>query len=139
MPARRPELERANPSHSLTVHAVAGQTVGSMRQMPPHSGRHPPARVIRLRADAPGKPAEGAACNGCGVCCAWAPCPAGIWVSGRRQGRCRALAWDGARYRCGLLAQPRRFVRWLPAAWTRRLAARWIAAGQGCDAALTTV
>ncbi|MCP5287440.1 MAG: hypothetical protein H6933_21325 [Burkholderiaceae bacterium] len=97
-----------------------------------------PARVIRLRADAPGKPDLGQPCNGCGVCCAWAPCPAGIWVSRRRQGRCRALGWDGSRYRCGLLAQPRRFVRWLPEAWTRRLAARWIAAGEGCDAALST-
>jgi hypothetical protein len=97
----------------------------------------PSSRVIRLRVDAPAKPATGAACNGCGVCCAWAPCPAGVLISGRRHGRCRALGWDGARYRCGLLARPQRFVRWLPAAWVHRLAARWIAAGQGCDATLS--
>lgn len=94
------------------------------------------ARVIHLRADAPAKPPEGAACNGCGLCCAWAPCPAGIVVSRRWQGRCRALRWDGGRYRCGLLSAPGRFVRLLPATWVRALAARWIAAGRGCDASL---
>lgn len=81
-------------------------------------------------------PAPGAACNGCGVCCAYAPCPAGMLLSRRRRGACTALLWDGGRYRCGLLARPRRFVPWLPARWTQRLAARWIAAGRGCDASL---
>jgi hypothetical protein len=107
----------------------------------PHRPAAPPARaqrVLRLRVDAPPKPQVGADCNGCGVCCAWAPCPAGIWVSRRRHGRCRALLWDGGAYRCGLLAAPRRFLPLLPAAWTRRLAARWIAAGRGCDAELDT-
>lgn len=103
---------------------------------PPAPASAAAPRVLRLRVEAPPKPAPGTPCNGCGVCCAWAPCPAGIVVSRRRKGRCRALLWDGARYRCGLLADPRRFVRWLPEAWTRRLAARWISAGSGCDAAL---
>lgn len=104
-----------------------------MPQHPPLPRSH---RVIRLRHDAPAKPAAGAACNGCGVCCAWAPCPAGILLSRRRVGRCRALAWDGARYRCNLLRMPARHLRWLPASWVERLAARWIAAGAGCDSTL---
>lgn len=59
----------------------------------------------------------------------------GRLLSGRRQGACKALVWTAAagRYHCGLLAEPRRWLPWLPAALTRRLAQRWIAAGQGCD------
>jgi hypothetical protein len=97
--------------------------------------------VIRLRAQAPAKPAPGAACNGCGVCCAWAPCPLGIVVSGRRHGRCRALRWDAAQrlYRCAMVSQPRSVWRWWPR-WAepalRRLATRWISAASGCDADL---
>ena len=62
----------------------------------------------------------------------------GMLLSRRRRGRCRALAWHGAerRYVCGVLAQPRRWLPWLPAGLGRRLAARWISAAQGCDAAL---
>jgi hypothetical protein len=57
-------------------------------------------------------------------------------LSRRRSGACEALAWDGdaSVYRCGVLAEPRRWLPWLPAAWARRLAWRWIAAGIGCDA-----
>ena len=93
-------------------------------------------RVIAIQAEAPAKPAFGAACNGCGLCCLSEPCPLGMLVSRRRHGRCAALRWDaGSRhYRCGLLGvsadpavPPRgsRLVRWL--VW------RWIAAGSGCD------
>ena len=102
--------------------------------MPPSSR----AKVILLRTDAPAKPPTGAACNGCGLCCAHQPCPMGMLLSRRRRGRCRALAWHSAerRYVCGVLAQPRRWLPWLPAGLGRRLAARWISAAQGCDAAL---
>jgi hypothetical protein len=81
--------------------------------------------VIRIHALAPPKPALGAACNGCGVCCLSEPCPVGMLISLRRTGACRALRWDegAARYRCGLMAH-----RTL-----RPIVARWIAAGQGCD------
>jgi hypothetical protein len=98
-----------------------------------------PARVIFLRPEAPPKPPEGAACNGCGVCCVAAPCPLGMLLSRRRFGRCRALKWDGARavYRCGVIDQPQRWLRWLPARWAQVLARRWIAAGAGCDSSLT--
>lgn len=94
--------------------------------------------VIEIHADAPPKPAEGAPCNGCGLCCAWQPCPVGAWVSGRRTGACAALEWhaDGGRYRCGMVVAPERHVRWLPsiaAPLVRRAVLRWIAAARGCD------
>lgn len=100
-------------------------------------------QVIHLHPDAPTKPSPGAACNGCGVCCASEPCPVGALVSRRLQGACAALVWgDGAQaYRCGLVEQP---AAHLPRAlaWTapllRRLARRLIAAGIGCDCSLET-
>lgn len=96
------------------------------------------AQVIHLHSDAPPKPAAGAACNGCGVCCAAEPCPIGMLVSRRRQGACAALAWGEAagRYRCGLVEQPAAHLPRALAALAplvRRLARRLIAAGAGCD------
>ena len=86
--------------------------------------------IIRIHADAPLKPAFGAACNGCGVCCLAEPCPVGMLVSLRGHGECRALRWDAARsrYRCGLLGTaPGPNGPWRR--WVRRV----IAAGRGCD------
>ena len=82
-------------------------------------------RTIRIHASAPPKPAWGAACNGCGVCCLAEPCPVGMLVSLRRRGACRALRWDpaAARYCCGLMKVPA----------LKAVVKRWIAAGQGCD------
>lgn len=99
-------------------------------------------RVFLLRADAPAKPAPGAPCNGCGVCCAAEPCPVGMLASRRRRGRCRALAWSGdaGRYVCTLVTAPSRHLprglRWL-APLAGRYAKRLIAAGIGCDSAAT--
>ena len=94
-------------------------------------GAMPEPRVIRIEAAAPPKPAVGAACNGCGVCCLAEPCPLGMVWSRRRHGACAALDWDaaGGHYRCGLLlrAQARPLLA--------RLVRRWIGAGQGCDCA----
>lgn len=86
-------------------------------------------RVIRIESAAPPKPALGAACNGCGVCCLVEPCPLGMVWSRSRRGACSALVWDGAagHYRCGVLV---RAQVWRPLA---RLVQRWIGAGQGCD------
>ncbi len=98
-------------------------------------------RIVHLHADAPAKPDEGAACNGCGVCCAASPCPPGVLASGRLNGPCAALVWREADrvYRCGLVETP---ADWLPAALGRgapllaRAARRFIAAGAGCDCSL---
>jgi hypothetical protein len=86
-------------------------------------------RVILLHPEAPPKPQPGAACNGCGVCCAAEPCPVGMLASLRLRGACRLLRWDTAasRYRCGALAGPRLWAL---------LVRRWIAAGTGCDSSL---
>lgn len=94
---------------------------------------------VRLHAAAPPKPPVGTPCNGCGVCCAIAPCPLSHWLLGHRQGACPALTWRGeqgdARYVCGLVVAPTGIARWLP----RRLVLRWIGAGSGCDCDAETV
>ena len=97
-----------------------------------------PLRVILLHPQAPPKPEAGRACNGCGVCCAVAPCPLGIWLSRRRHGECVALSWsdEEERYLCGALAQPARWLPWLPKRAARVLTQRWIAAAKGCDSNL---
>ena len=105
--------------------------------------------TIPIHPLAPAKAAVGAACNGCGVCCLFAPCPLGMLLSGRRSGACAALRWDGAlaQYRCGAIVAPQDVLsqalpqglgRLAPALapWLRRLAVRWIAAGTGCDSNL---
>lgn len=89
--------------------------------------------TLALHADAPPKPEVGAACNGCGLCCAAATCPLGIVLFRRRRGPCPALSWAEGRYSCGVLTDPRRTLPFLPRSWGARLVARWIAAGQGCD------
>ncbi len=97
---------------------------------------HP--KVLYLHAHAPAKPPTGRACNGCGACCAWQPCPLGMLLSRRRHGACSALRWHAAQriYLCAAVAAPRSVLPWLPA-WAApalaRLARRWIAAGAGCD------
>jgi len=98
-------------------------------------------QVILLRVEAPAKPAFGAPCNGCGVCCATEPCPLGVVISRRRTGTCDALVWDEEdnRYSCGAIVNPQavlpRKLAWLAPSFTV-LAKRWIAAGKGCDASL---
>jgi len=103
----------------------------------------PSWQVIHLHAEAPAKPAYGAPCNGCGVCCASEPCPLGMLLSTARKGACKALRWDDARsrYVCGVVSAPHTV---LPgrlrgfAPLLGKLARRWISAGSGCDATLTT-
>ncbi|MCG2576566.1 hypothetical protein LZ012_06100 [Dechloromonas sp. XY25] len=97
-------------------------------------------QIVHLHREAPAKPAVGAACNGCGVCCALETCPAARLRFLQARGPCPALEWspDDGCYRCGLLGHPERYLAWLPAATVlliRRLMRRWIAAGQGCDCA----
>jgi hypothetical protein len=95
-------------------------------------------KTVYLHANAPAKPRAGTGCNGCGVCCAIAPCPVGILVSGRFSGACAALTWDdeAGNYRCGLLVAPTEHLpystRWL-APVAARVTHRLISAGSGCD------
>ena len=94
--------------------------------------------LVYLQPQAPAKPAAGASCNGCGVCCAWQPCPLGVLVSGRRHGACDALRWSepAQRYHCAMVVDPQAVWPHLPGllrAPLRALAQRWIAAGVGCD------
>ena len=103
----------------------------------------PRDQVIHIHPAAPPQPAEGAPCNGCGVCCLSEPCPLGMVLSGRRRGACAALRWSDVtgRYQCGALTEPEAVLRpgWHWASpLMRRLAPRWIAAGVGCDADLET-
>ena len=107
-----------------TVERVVGRKVGS---------------VIWLRQEAPPKPAFGAPCNGCGVCCAHEPCPVALVFLWQRRGSCKALEWneETQRYRCGMACRPAHHLRWLPAQLEKtmqRLVLRWIAADTACDA-----
>lgn len=93
---------------------------------------------VAIHAAAPPKPALGAPCNGCGLCCAAEPCPLSRLMLGHRAGACPALTWDAAatRYVCGMVTAPAAQVRWLPRRLhplLDRLSRRWIAAGSGCD------
>jgi hypothetical protein len=98
-------------------------------------------RVVEIHLEAPPKPPEGAACNGCGLCCLAEPCPLGMLISRSRHGACRALLWNegDGRYHCGAVTTPERFLAWLPSGLAHRLARRWIAAGDGCDAGIDMV
>ena len=105
--------------------------------------------TIPIHPRAPAKAPEGAACNGCGVCCLFEPCPVGIFLTGRRSGACAAVRWDDSlgKYRCGAVVSTREVLqqalpigaRWLAAVLApilRRIGLRWIAAGTGCDSQL---
>ena len=109
-----------------------------MRDKAHHASADTPAApVVWLQPDAPAKPPEGAACNGCGLCCLAEPCPLGMLVSRRLRGSCVALRWSDAqqRYLCAMVADPGGATGitrpWAVGAlaW---LARRWIAAGSGC-------
>ena len=98
----------------------------------------PSPPIISIHAEAPAKPAWGAPCNGCGVCCLSEPCPVGVVLSRRTTGACVAVIWNDEihRYECGMITQPEAWLT-LPWRWSRnlmvRLSKRWIASGKGCD------
>ncbi len=94
--------------------------------------------IIHLQREAPGKPAEGAPCNGCGVCCALVTCPVARLLYLRRRGPCPALKWSPrqTRYLCGLLSRPDEDpapLSRVAGKLARALVTRWISAGSGCD------
>jgi len=95
-------------------------------------------QIIRIHAQAPQKPAAGKPCNGCGLCCAAEPCPVSRLLLSHRHGPCPALIWEPApaRYVCGMVKTPARFLKHLPQAVEKtagRLFRRWIAADTACD------
>jgi len=98
----------------------------------------PVIQTLTVHAHAPAKPAAGAPCNGCGICCAAERCPVAHVFLPHGEGSCVALEWneEARRYRCGMVVHPADYVRWLPRRWEGR-AAHWfayrIAAGRGCD------
>lgn len=95
-------------------------------------------QTITIHRDAPAKPAQGAPCNGCGVCCAADPCPVARLFLWQWRGACRALIWDEStgHYRCGMLSDPAKHSRIVPAicnGLAKGFFAKRIAAGAGCD------
>jgi len=95
-------------------------------------------QIIRIHAQAPDKPDLGQPCNGCGVCCAAAPCPVSLALLPQAQPACIALQWNQTqqRYFCGMVVAPNNYLKWLPTrlnALASRIFKRWIAAGQACD------
>jgi hypothetical protein len=95
-----------------------------------------PFQEVELHPRSPQKPSFGAPCNGCGVCCAAAPCPVAMAFLFQFRGKCRALLWQDERYVCGMVVCPDTYVKLLPKAWREgscRFFASRIAAGQGCD------
>jgi len=98
-------------------------------------------QTIELHPQAPAKPAYGAACNGCGICCAAEPCPVAIVFLQQFRGRCRALLWqeEAGRYVCGMVVQPDRYSLLIPAFFRGgmgRFFASRIATGKGCDSTI---
>ena len=97
--------------------------------------------IVHLHPQAPPKPSWAEPCNGCGVCCAYAPCPVGVLISKKVTGRCAALLWIEAesRYRCGALVDAKDAAAW-PQGWLlalkNRVVRRMISAGSGCDCSL---
>jgi len=95
-------------------------------------------QIISINALAPDKPVVGQPCNGCGVCCAAAPCPVSLALLPQKQQTCVALQWSDhqRRYFCGMVVSPNDYLTWLPASLNQaasRIFKRWIAAGQACD------
>lgn len=95
-------------------------------------------RTVELHPLAPDKPDYGARCNGCGLCCAFEPCPVARIFLLQSSRKCRALLWqdDAGSYVCGMVVCPDRYVRMIPRRWREcsgKFFASRIAAGTGCD------
>lgn len=96
-------------------------------------------QIIHIHPQAPQKPATGAPCNGCGVCCAAEPCPVSLALLWPHKAPCRALIWDeqATRYLCKMVSKPSQQLKWLPKQLDQlasQLFKRWIAADTHCDA-----
>lgn len=84
------------------------------------------------------KPAHGAPCNRCGLCCVATVCPLGRHVLNQAAGPCPALQQDAEGASCGLVADPMRFARQRTLTHgveaMRQAAVVLIGSGTGCDA-----
>ncbi|CAG7857722.1 hypothetical protein MCAMS1_02654 [biofilm metagenome] len=95
-------------------------------------------QTIILHQQAPDKPDYAAKCNGCGVCCAAEPCPVAHLLLWQFRGACKAWQWqkDKRRYQCGMVVEPKKYLRFLPEALTSFIS-KWcavrIALDIGCD------
>lgn len=56
------------------------------------------------------KPEFGAPCNGCGICCKTQVCELSIEYVGSHKAPCSALEEEDGQYRCGLLANPVKYL-----------------------------
>jgi hypothetical protein len=56
------------------------------------------------------KPPEGTPCNGCGMCCQEQACMLSREYLDSSVAPCIALQFDGRLYRCGLVANPGRYL-----------------------------
>jgi hypothetical protein len=81
-----------------------------------------------------GKPAFGAPCNGCGLCCIMEQCALSVEYLGK-QDRCPAIERMGDRFACGLVTRPGHYMG-TPAfgdAYLGRLIGEALGIGRGCD------
>ena len=126
---RKPRRQKAGEAaiHRSTAAALSGKTV-----------RVTQPQVIHLRVLAPAKPKPGAACNGCGVCCAVRPCPIGMLLSAKVRGACTQLHWSQPvkRYECGALNKAKAVPWPLARRILTGLVGRWIGADDGCDSSV---
>ncbi|MDP4027071.1 hypothetical protein Q8W71_31260 [Methylobacterium sp. NEAU 140] len=86
----------------------------------------------------PPKPPVGAACNGCGFCCAAEPCGiAREYIGAGAEGPCPALEFEAGRFWCGMVRRPGHYLG-LPHDWADAAIGATVAealgAGRGCDA-----
>lgn len=75
----------------------------------------------------PAKPAFGAPCNGCGLCCAVEVCAFGKMAHGEVPAPCPSLLFHAGRSWCALVVME-------PAAGNGRPIAEALGIGMGCDA-----
>lgn len=91
-------------------------------------------------ARVPFKPAFGLPCNGCGYCCAEAPCGVATQFipDHPEEGPCRAMEFDAGQFVCGMIRHPSRYMPDLQNDWADGVLGGMIAealgAGRGCDA-----
>jgi hypothetical protein len=94
---------------------------------------------VRSRGVGPGpprKPAEGEACNGCGLCCAIALCPLAAEFLDAAEPPCPAMEFADGRFWCGLARRPSRYFG-TPASGNRLIrpmVQQALSIGEGCDA-----